>query len=210
MRKNQENPLQSVHFSAKIRFVIDDVTKSGLQTSPLFHFEEKRFCFLTKREEYEAKAEEMLLPLMEEHSFELVDVEYVKEAGNWYLRAYVDKEGGITLDDCELVNRAWSDMMDENDFIEDAYILEVSSPGLGRQLKKEKDFKRSIGESVDVHFYQGHKIPSGKKGKEVSVKDVTGILTAYTPDTITIETDFDPAYEINRKEISTVKLTIDF
>ena len=104
---------------------------------------------MTRREEYEAKAEQMLTPLMEEHGFELVDVEYVKEAGNWYLRAYVDKEGGITLDDCELVNRAWSDMMDADDFIEDAYILEVSSPGLGRQLKKEKDFKRSIGEDID-------------------------------------------------------------
>ena len=89
---------------------------------------------MTRREEYEAKAEQMLTPLMEEPGFELVDVEYVKEAGNWYLRAYVDKEGGITLDDCELVNRAWSDMMDADDFIEDAYILEVSSPGLGRQL----------------------------------------------------------------------------
>ena len=63
---------------------------------------------MTRREEYEAKAEQMLTPLMEEHGFELVDVEYVKEVGNWYLRAYVDKEGGITLDDCELVNRAWS------------------------------------------------------------------------------------------------------
>ena len=90
---------------------------------------------LTKREEYEARAEKMLEPLMEENGFELVDVEYVKEAGQWYLRAYVDKEGGITLDDCELVNRAWSDMMDKDDFISEAYVLEVSSPGLGRQLK---------------------------------------------------------------------------
>ena len=103
---------------------------------------------MTKREEYETRTEKILEPIMTENNFELVDVEYVKEAGNWYLRAYVDKEGGITLDDCELVNRAWSDIMDEQDFIPDAYILEVSSPGLGRQLKKEKDFKRSIGEDV--------------------------------------------------------------
>lgn len=165
---------------------------------------------MTKREEYEARAEAMLTPLMEEHSFELVDVEYVREAGNWYLRAYVDKEGGITLDDCELVNRAWSDMMDAEDFIEEAYILEVSSPGLGRQLKKEKDFQRSIGEDVDVRFYKGRKIPGGKNGKEITVKEMTGTLLAYTPDTITIETDFAPEYVINRAEISTVKLTIDF
>lgn len=165
---------------------------------------------MTKREEYEARAEKMLEPLMEENNFELVDVEYVKEAGQWYLRAYVDKEGGITLNDCELVNRAWSDMMDQDDFIEEAYILEVSSPGLGRQLKKEKDFKRSIGESVDVKFYQGRKLPVGKNGKEVSVKELTGILTGYAEDTITLETDFSSEYEILRKEISTVKLTIDF
>ena len=145
---------------------------------------------LTKREEYEARAEKMLEPLMEENGFELVDVEYVKEAGQWYLRAYVDKEGGITLDDCELVNRAWSDMMDKDDFISEAYVLEVSSPGLGRQLKKDKDFKRSIGEEVDVHFYQGRKLPVGRNGKEVSVKELTGVLLAYTPDTITIKNKF--------------------
>lgn len=165
---------------------------------------------MTRREEYEAKAEQMLTPLMEEHGFELVDVEYVKEAGNWYLRAYVDKEGGITLDDCELVNRAWSDMMDADDFIEDAYILEVSSPGLGRQLKKEKDFKRSIGEDIDLHFYKGQKILGGKNGKEVTVKDLTGTLLAFTMDTITIQTDFAPEYVVNRSEVSKVNLTIDF
>lgn len=147
---------------------------------------------------------------MEENHFELVDVEYVKEAGNWYLRAYVDKEGGITLDDCELVNRRWSDIMDEEDFIPEAYILEVSSPGLGRQLKKDKHFARSIGEDVDVKFYQGRKLPVGRNGKEISVKEITGTLKAYTTDTITLETDFDENYEIQRSEISTVKLTIDF
>ena len=84
-------------------------------------------------------------PFVEEQGCTLWDVEYVKEAGQWYLRAYVDKEGGITLDDCELVNRAWSDMMDQDDFIEEAYILEVSSPGLGRPLKKEKDYVRNMG-----------------------------------------------------------------
>lgn len=170
----------------------------------------KEVMHLTKREKYEARAEKMLMPLMEAHQFELVDVEWVKEAGNWYLRAYVDKEGGITLDDCELVNRAWSDMMDQEDYIEEAYILEVSSPGLGRQLKKEKDFKRSIGEEVDVKFYKARKIPGGKNGKEISVKEITGILSAYDADTITLETDFDPVYVISRAEISMVKLTINF
>lgn len=91
---------------------------------------------MAKREEYEAKTESFLLPLMEENNFELVDVEYVKEAGNWYLRAYIDKEGGITVDDCETISRRLGDWLDEKDFIADSYILEVSSPGLGRPLKK--------------------------------------------------------------------------
>ena len=97
---------------------------------------------MSKREIYEQKTEELIMPLIEQHQFELVDVEYVKEGGNWYLRAYIDKPGGITVDDCELVSRALSDLLDEHDFIEDAYILEVSSPGLGRPLKKDKDFAR--------------------------------------------------------------------
>ena len=90
---------------------------------------------MTKRETYEARTEAFLLPLLEQHQFELVDVEYVKEAGSWYLRAYIDKEGGITVDDCETISRILSDWLDKEDFIEDSYILEVSSPGLGRPLK---------------------------------------------------------------------------
>ena len=100
---------------------------------------------MSRREEYEQKTEALVLPIIEANNFELVDVEYVKEAGNWYLRVYVDKEGGIAVDDCEVVSRALSDKLDVDDFIEDSYILEVSSPGLGRPLKKEKDFIRSIG-----------------------------------------------------------------
>ena len=94
---------------------------------------------MTKREQYEQKTEEILLPIIEEHGFVLGDVEYVKEGSTWYLRAYIDKPGGITIDDCETVSRRLSDILDEKDYIEDAYILEVSSPGLGRPLKKEKD-----------------------------------------------------------------------
>ena len=156
--------------------------------------------FLTRREEYEAKAEQMLTPLMEEHGFELVDVEYVKEAGNWYLRAYVDKEGGITLDDCELVNRAWSDMMDADDFIEDAYILEVSSPGLGRQLKKEKDFKRSLGEEVEIRTYR----MIDRK------KEFTGILKDYDETTVTIEMEDETEKTFEKSEIALIRLAFDF
>ncbi len=111
---------------------------------------------MAKKELYEQKTEALLLPMMEEHQFELVDVEFVKEAGTWFLRAYIDKPGGITIDDCEVISRALSDRMDEEDFIEEAYILEVSSPGLGRPLKKDKDLERSLGESVDVKTVPGH------------------------------------------------------
>ncbi len=101
---------------------------------------------MARREEYESRTEKFLLPLLEKQEFELVDVEYVKEAGNWYLRAYIDKEGGITVDDCESVSRTLSDWLDEEDFIEDSYTLEVSSPGLGRQVKMVKDVERSLGQ----------------------------------------------------------------
>lgn len=93
---------------------------------------------MAKHTEIENRTEAMVLPIIEENGFELVDVEYVKEGANWYLRVYADKEGGISIDDCVLISRALEEKLDEEDFIEDAYILEVSSPGLGRPLKKEK------------------------------------------------------------------------
>lgn len=108
---------------------------------------------VTKKEQYEARTEELLLPILKEYGFELVDVEYIKEAGTWYLRNYIDKEGGITIDDCELVSRALGEKLDQEDFIEDSYIMEVSSPGLGRPLKKERDFQRSLGEEVEIRLF---------------------------------------------------------
>ena len=80
---------------------------------------------MSRKEVYEQRAEEMILPLVEAQRFELVDVEYVKEAGNWYLRVYIDKEGGITVDDCELISRAFSDLLDEADFIEDLSLIHI-------------------------------------------------------------------------------------
>ena len=93
---------------------------------------------MSKRDTYEAKFEQILLPITEKIGVQIYDVEYVKEGTDWYLRAYIDKEGGVTIDDCEKVSREVSEVMDQEDFIEDAYILEVSSPGLGRTLKKAK------------------------------------------------------------------------
>lgn len=155
---------------------------------------------MSKREEYEQRTEQLLLPIIEEHHFELVDVEYVKEAGNWYLRAYVDKEGGFTVDDCELVSRRLSDLLDEEDFIPDSYILEISSPGLGRQLKKEKDFARSIGEEVEVKLYQAVN----------RQKEFTGILESCDADTLVLSFGGEERMEFRRADIAMVRLALDF
>ena len=155
---------------------------------------------MTKREDYEVKTERFLQPIVEENHFELVDVEYIKEAGNWYLRAYIDKEGGITVDDCEVISRRLGEWLDEKDFIADSYILEVSSPGLGRPLKKEKDFERSIGKDVDIRLYK----PLNKQ------KEFTGTLKAYDKETVTITLEDGAELELNRREIALIRLAFDF
>jgi ribosome maturation factor RimP len=155
---------------------------------------------MSKREEYEQLTEELVMPIIEQNNFELVDVEYVKEASNYYLRIYIDKAGGITVDDCEIVSRALGDLLDAKDFIEESYVLEVSSPGLGRPLKKEKDFKRSIGMEVEIHLYKAID----------RQKDYTGVLIAYSDDDVTIAVDDDKEMKIERKDIALIRLAFDF
>lgn len=154
---------------------------------------------MSKREIYETKTEQLVMPLIEQNNFELVDVEYVKEGSNWYLRVYIDKQGGINVDDCELISRALSDMLDEEDYIEEAYILEVSSPGLGRPLKKDKDLQRNLMSEVEVKLYRA------KDGQ----KDFCGILKDYNKEEITIE---ENGKEIifKRNDIALIRLTFDF
>ncbi len=155
---------------------------------------------MSKKETYERRTEELLMPLIEKYQFELVDVEYVKEGGTWYLRAYIDKPGGITVDDCEAVSRALSDLLDEQDFIDEAYVLEVSSPGLGRPLKKEKDFARSVGEEVEIRTYRPIR----------HQKEFMGILKGYDQDKIIIETENEESMEFPRADIALVRLAFDF
>lgn len=155
---------------------------------------------LSKRESYEKKTEEILIPLVEEYGYELVDVEYVKEGGTWYLRAYIDKPGGISIEDCEMVSRRLSDILDEKDYIDDSYILEVSSPGLGRPLKKEKDFKRSIGKEVEVRTYR-------MIDKQ---KEFTGILKAYDKDSVTVELEDGTEKNFDKGDIALIRLAFDF
>ena len=154
---------------------------------------------MSRREEYEQKAEAILTPIVEPRGFELVDVEYVREAGCWYLRGYIDKPGGITVNDCEDVSRAFSDILDEQDFIEDSYIMEISSPGLDRPLKKEKDFKRSLGKLVEIRTYR----PIEKQ------KEFCGILNAYDSNSVTIDED-GTERTFDKKDIALIRLAIEF
>ena len=151
------------------------------------------------KKDYVQKTENLALPLAESLGYEIVDTEYVKEGADWFLRVYIDKPGGITIDDCEALSRLLSDALDEEDFIADAYILEVSSPGLDRPLKKEKDFLRYMGEPVEVKTYQAF------EGR----KEFTGILTAYNGDSFTIEED-DTEITFTMKETALVRPAIEF
>lgn len=155
---------------------------------------------MSKREIYESRTEALILPILEEFGFELVDVEYVKEGGTWYLRAYIDKEGGITVNDCEAVARWMNDLLDEEDYIEESYVFEVSSPGLGRPLKKEKDYIRSMGKDVEIRTYRAVN----------RQKEFIGALKAYTDDTVTIETEDGEEMTFQKKEIALIRLAFDF
>ena len=157
-----------------------------------------------------AKAEELLIPVTAEYGVSVYDVEYVTENGEKYLRAYIDKEGGVTIDDCEAVSRAFEAKLDESGLIDDQYILEVSSPGLGRTLSKDRHLKQSVGEAVELSFYKPQVI-GGTEDKPVKGKQTTGILKAFDKETVTIA-DPDKGQETvwNRSDISVIKLTFDF
>jgi ribosome maturation factor RimP len=158
---------------------------------------------MAKKDSYEERAEALLQPIAESNGCEVYDVEYVKEGSDWYLRAYIDKPEGVNIIDCENVSRAFSDKLDEEDFIADAYILEVSSPGLGRALKKDRHLERSIGEEVEVKTYK----PIERQ------KEFIGILKSYDKDTITIEMENDSGTKdmvFAKSDIAIVRLTLDF
>lgn len=152
-----------------------------------------------KRSDIEKRTEELVTPIIEEGNFELVDVEYVKEGVNWYLRVYADKEGGINIDDCVFISRALEQKLDEENFLEDAYILEVSSPGLGRALKKDKDFKRSLGEEVELKLYKAID----------KQKEFTGFLKSYDEKNIVVDIEGED-FTFARKDIANIHLAIHF
>lgn len=155
---------------------------------------------MSKKEAYEQKTEEFILPILEKNKFELVDVEYVKEGAEWYLRAYIDKEGGITVNDCELVAREMNEILDREDYVEGSYIFEVSSPGLQRPLKKEKDYVRAMGKELEIRTYRA----IDRK------KEFYGILKAYDDKTVTIEPEDGEELVFEKADIALIRPAIDF
>ncbi|WP_407397515.1 ribosome maturation factor RimP [Anaerovibrio sp.] len=142
----------------------------------------------------EDTVEKIVEELLEGTNIELVAVEYVREK-DWYLRVFIDKEGGIELDDCQELSGRLGDILDEKDVIKGAYMLEVSSPGLDRELKKEKDFRREQGKKVDVSLYvavDGNKV-------------LVGVLNGYDGDNVTIDEQVIPM-----DNVAQVRLHIDF
>jgi len=154
---------------------------------------------MSKKDVYEAKTEELLLPIVSENGVEIYDVEYVKEGSEYYLRAYIDKPDGVNINDCENVSRALSDALDEADFIPDAYILEVSSPGLGRTLKKNRHLEKSIGLDVEVKLYK----PLN------GTKEYEGVLERFDENTLTISVE-EEELTFSRSDIAVIKLVLDF
>ena len=153
---------------------------------------------MSQREIYEKKTEGFLLPILEKRGFELVDVEYVKEGGQFYLRAYIDKPGGININDCVDVSREMNEILDREDYIDGMYTFEVSSPGLGRPIRKERDFVRNLNKEVEIRTYQAID----------KQKEFVGRLLSYTDTSVTIEKEDGPL-EIDRKAIALIREAFD-
>ncbi len=138
-------------------------------------------------------------PIAEKEGCFLYDVEYLKEGGIWFLRVYADKDGGISLDECEVISRALSEELDKNDPIDRNYYLEVSSPGIERKLKTKEHFDRYIGETIDLGLY---KAIAGSK-------QLTGTLVAFDGQDITVEVNGEEII-IPQKDTTVVHLHFEF
>ena len=154
---------------------------------------------MTKKESYETKTEELILPILDEFHFELVDVEYVKEGGIWYLRVFIDAEEGVDIAQCEAVSRALDPVLDKADPIKEQYYLEVSSVGLDRHLKKEKDFHYFMGCDIEVKLYRP---VDGRK-------EFVGTLVDFADGSFTIETQ-NERITFTQKEAALVRPYVEF
>lgn len=154
---------------------------------------------MSKSKTYETRTEALLEPIAEANGVGIYDVEFVKEGSDWFLRAYIDKPEGVNITDCENVSRALSEALDREDFIPEAYILEVSSPGLGRTLKKDKHLEMSIGQEVELKLYR----PIEK------CKEFSGILKGFDTEKITIE-EQGQERSFARTQVALIRLALDF
>mgnify|MGYP006065595241 FL=1 len=150
---------------------------------------------MKKLSKIEEKVESLIKDKIEHIGYELYDVEYVKEGKDYYLRIFIDSPNGIDLNDCEKVNNEINDLLDEADYIKEAYFLEVSSPGVERVLKKDKHLEANIGTEVNVKLF---------KKDDLGKKEYKGILKNFDKEKITIETE-GKNIEIERKNISQIK-----
>lgn len=132
-------------------------------------------------QQYEERAEAIAAPIAEEFGIRIYDVEYVKEGEEFYLNVYIDKDGGVTIGDCENVSRLLSDALDKDDPIKDPYTLIVSSPGLGRALTRDRHLQQSIGQDVEIHLYKPH--------AETGEKDIRGELVEFDDTQIVVNAD---------------------
>ena len=149
----------------------------------------------------EKQVSDLIAPIFENSEYELVDVEFVKEGPNFYLRIYADKDGRIAIDDCEVISRQVDVLLDEKDPISEAYILEVSSPGLDRPIKKDEDFVKFVGKMIDIKLYK-----AVEKQKEFQ-----GILLGLDErDIIKIETEEKEILEFSRKDVASCRLAVIF
>lgn len=144
--------------------------------------------------------EQLVLPITEANDLELVDVEYVKEGGEFFLRVYIDKKGGVSLNECELVTRALNPILDEKDPIKDNYYLEVSSPGLDRPLKKDKDFVKYQGRDVEIKLYKSMNGSKVHEGELVGLTEEKNIKVIIDNEEV----------EFNKKDVALIRLAIKF
>lgn len=154
---------------------------------------------VSRKETYEIRTEQLAAPAAQEAGADIYDVEYVKEGSDYYLRVYIDKPEGVTINDCETVSRALSEALDREDFIAEAYILEVSSPGLGRTLKKDKHLEKSIGKEVELKTYR----PIDK------CKEFSGVLKAFDGNSVTIEAEKEELV-FAKADVAIIRLALDF
>ncbi len=144
---------------------------------------------------------DMIQPYLDQEGFELVEVEYVLEGGNRFLRIYVDKEGGIDIDECGKISEYFSEQLDRNDPIPDAYILEISSPGAERPLLKNEDYRRAVGKDV---YITTNELIDGKKEFE-------GLLESYDESVVVVKVGKKGKFHtIRMNQVSSARLTILF